>query len=97
MFNAIDGPQYCVYTEAYGMEMSATDWPLNVLIMAPPHLISSMTDAADVISAGLIPGASYTPGDGNYQQIRKYKGKWVLARATDDVQKIIDENLEFCS
>lgn len=93
MFNAIDGPAYCVYTQAYGMQMSVSEWPLNILMMAPPHLVSCMTKDADIVSAGLIPGASYTPGDGNYDQIRKNKGKWVLARPTDDVQRIVAEKL----
>ncbi|WP_372720651.1 hypothetical protein [Novipirellula sp.] len=93
LFNAKDGPSYSVYTQAYGMEMSVADWPLNILIMAPPHLVSAMTDAADIQSAGMIPGASYTPGDGDYEQIRSYGGKWVLARPSDDVARIVAEGL----
>lgn len=93
MFNAKDGPPYAVYTQAYGMEMNAADWPLNIVMLAPPHLVSALTDAADIQSVGMIPGASYTPGDGDYQQIRKYGGDWVLARPSDDVSRIVKEGL----
>jgi|GEM_PF-2712763 len=94
MFNAIDGPSHCVYTQAYGLEMQADDeWPFNVLVMAPPHLVSSLTDEADVASLNLIPGASYTPGDGNYKQIVEQGGKWVLARPSDDLAKIAKHGL----
>ena len=94
MFNAIDGPMYCVYTHGYGMEMSVdSEWPLNILMMAPPHLVSCLTRAADVCSMGIIAGASYTPGDGNYKQIKSAKGKWVLARPADDIQAIVSANL----
>ncbi|MFN6128641.1 MAG: hypothetical protein ACK57G_16290 [Planctomycetota bacterium] len=94
MFNAVDGPSYCVYTQAYGMEMQVDDeWPLNVLIMAPPHLVVSLTSEADVVSMGMIPGASYTPGDGDYSQISENGGQWVLARPSDDLQKIVRNGL----
>lgn len=93
MVNAGDGPSYAVYTQAYGMEMNVADWPLNIVMMAPPHLVSAMTDAADIRSVGMIPGASYTPGDGNYKQIRKYGGEWVLARPSDDAARIVAERL----
>jgi hypothetical protein len=42
---------------------------------------------------GIIAGASYTPGDGNYKQIKSAKGKWVLARPADDIQAIVSANL----
>lgn len=94
MFNAVDGPSYCVYTQAYGMEMQVDDeWPLNILIMAPPHLVSSMTSEADVASMGMVPGASYTPGDGNYKQIVEHGGRWVLARPSDDLAGIVKQEL----
>ncbi len=76
------------------MEMQVDDeWPLNILIMAPPHLISSMTSEADVASMGMIPGASYTPGDGNYKQIVEHGGRWVLARPSDDLATIVNQKL----
>jgi hypothetical protein len=94
MCNAVDGPSYCVYTQAYGMEMQVDDeWPLNILIMAPPHLVSSLTRGADVASMGMIPGASYTPGDGDYKQIVDHDGRWVLARPSDDLAEIIRNGL----
>lgn len=94
MSNAIDGPAHYVYTQAYGMEMQVDDeWPLNILIMAPPHLVSSLTQEADVASMGMIPGASYTPGDGDYHQISMAGGRWVLARPSDDLTKIIEQKL----
>lgn len=94
MFNSIDGPAHCVYTQAYGMEMQFDDqWPLNVIIMCPPHLISSMTQEAEVASMGMIPGASYTPGDGDYEQISQPGGLWVLARESDDLQTIVQHQL----
>lgn len=94
LFNAVDGPSYCVYTQAYGMEMQVDDeWPLNVLIMAPPHLVASLTSEADVVSMGMIPGASYTPGDGDYSQISENGGQWVLARPSDDLRKIVRNGL----
>ena len=94
MFNSVDGPSHCVYTQAYGMEMQVDDeWPLNILVMAPPHLVASLTNEAEITSAGMIPGASYTPGDGNYQQISDNGGVWVVARSTDDFAKIAKHNL----
>lgn len=94
MFNAIDGPAYCVYTQAYGLEMTMDDeWPVNTIIMAPPHLVSAMTDSADVASMGAIPGASYTPGNGDYQQIVDSDGRWVLALPSDDTSRILAANL----
>ncbi|MFN9437455.1 MAG: hypothetical protein ACK6DC_21290 [Planctomycetota bacterium] len=76
------------------MEMQVDDeWPLNVLIMAPPHLVVSLTSEADVVSMGMIPGASYTPGDGDYSQISENGGQWVLARPSDDLQKIVRNGL----
>jgi hypothetical protein len=94
MFNAVDGPSYCVYTQAYGMEMQVDDeWPLNIVVMAPPHLVSSMTSGADVASMGMVPGASYTPGDGNYSQIADNGGQWVLARPSDNIPVIVKNGL----
>ena len=94
MFNAVDGPSYCVYTQAYGMEMQVNDeWPLNILMMAPPHLVSSMTTEADIASMGMIPGASYTPGDGDFKQITNNGGQWVLARPSDNIPEIIAHKL----
>jgi len=94
MFNAVDGPSYCVYTQAYGMEMQVDDeWPLNILIMAPPHLVSSLTTEADVASVGMIAGASYTPGDGNYKQIADHGGRWILCRPSDDLAGIAKQQL----
>jgi hypothetical protein len=94
MRNAIDGPAYFVYTQAYGLEMTMDDeWPINTIIMSPPHLISSMTEDADVASMGAIAGASYTPGDGDYAQIADAGGKWVLARKTDNIARILDAGL----
>ena len=94
MFNAIDGPSYCVYTQAYGLEMTIDDeWPINTIIMSPPHLVSEMTRAADVMSMGAIAGASYTPGDGDFHQIRDNDGRWVLARPTDNLFQIVAADL----
>ena len=42
---------------------------------------------------GMIPGASYTPGDGNYKQIYEHGGRWVLARASDDLAEIVKHEL----
>ena len=89
-----DGPEHCAYTEAYGMEMSVGgSWPVNALMLAPPHLITEMTQYAEITSRGIAAGASYTPGDGNYQNIVDSKGKWVLARLSDDCSKIIEAGL----
>jgi hypothetical protein len=89
MFNAIDGPGYCVYTQAYGLEMNIDgEWPVNTLIMSPPHLVSQMTQAAEVTRAGAIAGASYTPGDGDFRQIREANGSWILCRATDNLSQV---------
>ncbi|NNC88430.1 MAG: hypothetical protein HKN82_08235 [Akkermansiaceae bacterium] len=94
MSNAIDGPGYHVYQQAYALEMTMDDeWPLNVIIMAPPHLIASMTQETDITSMGAIPGASYTPGDGDYKQISTSDGRWVLARKSDDISRILQEDL----
>jgi len=94
MSNAVDGPSHCVYSQSYGMEMQVDDeWPLNILIMSPPHLVSSMTTEAEVQSAGMIPGASYTPGNGDYKQIVENGGKWVLAQPSDDLSKILENGL----
>lgn len=94
MCNAVDGPAYFVYTQAYGLEMTFDDeWPVNTLIMSPPHLVAAMTQQADVESMGVIAGASYTPGDGDYAQIADAGGKWVLARRTDNLARILDAGL----
>lgn len=94
MFNAIDGPSYCVYTQAYGLEMTIDDeWEVNTIIMAPPHLMASMTEQADIASMGVIPGASYTPGNGDYLQIVAHGGRWVLARPADNISQILSANL----
>ncbi|MDC0008165.1 hypothetical protein OAE12_00485 [bacterium] len=89
-----DDPEHCAYTEAYGMEMSVGgSWPVNALMMAPPHLITEMTQYAEITSRDIAAGASYTPGDGNYQNIVDSKGSWVLARPSDDCSKILEAGL----
>lgn len=94
MCNSVDGPAHSVYTQAYGLEMTIDgDLPINTIIMSPPHLVSSMTEEADVPSMGVIAGASYTPGDGNYAQIADAGGKWVLARSVDNLAQILDAGL----
>jgi hypothetical protein len=92
--NAIDGPHYSVYTQAYGLEMSMPDaWPVNTLIMSPPHLLPSITESTGLTDSGIAAGASYTPGDGNFDQIREFGGQWVLARNSDNISHILKSTL----
>jgi hypothetical protein len=92
--NTADGPHHSVYTQAYGLEMSMPDnWPVNTLIMAPPHLIPSITESTGVTTSGVVAGASHTPGNNDYDQIRDFGGCWVLARISDDMSKILDAGL----
>ena len=69
------------------------EWPVNTIIMAPPHLVSAMTRSADVTSMGAIAGASYVPGDGDLRQVSENDGRWVLARVTDDIPRILAADL----
>lgn len=94
MVNTSDGPWYCVYRQGYGLEMMMDDeWPINTIVMVPPHLVDVLTRSAKIQSAGAIAGASYTPGDGDFRQILDNKGRWVLTRRSDDVSKIVASGL----
>lgn len=86
-------------SNAYGLEMSLNDsFPVRILMMTPPHLMGPITDETDVLKRGVIAGASYTPGDGDYQQIVQSGGTWVLARGNDRLDDILGAGLRvlFC-
>lgn len=76
------------------MEMQVDDeWPLNIIIAAPPHLVSSLTSEADVASMEMIPATSYTPGDGNYKQITDNGGRWIYTRPADNLTDALNHDL----
>lgn len=94
MQNACDGPWYCAYYEAYGLEMSMDDeWPINTIVAAPPYLTASITKTADVLSMGALAAASYPPPNGDYKSLRDNCVSWVFASTPDDVESIIQNGL----
>ncbi|MCC9658814.1 hypothetical protein [Rhodopirellula halodulae] len=94
MQNACDGPSYCAYYEAYGLEMSMDDeWPINTIVAAPPYLVSRITKAADVPSMGALAAASYPPPNGDYESLRDNGASWVIAHPSDPLDSIIQSGL----
>ena len=92
--NTGGGTEAITMSNAYGLEMSLSDsFPVRILMMAPPHLMEPITGSTEVLKRGVIAGASYTPGDGDYDKIIKGGGTWVLAREGDRLDDILGAGL----
>lgn len=93
--NLGDGHARSVESQAYMLEMTMdSEWPINFLILGPPHLTDCLSNMIPGIEDGEIyAGASFTPGNGKYKKIKKNHGQWVLAHDTDKFQPIISSGL----
>ena len=94
MVHSCDGPSFCAYKQAYGLEMTFDDeWPFETIFMAPPYLLSSVTESVDLESANAVAGASAVPGDRNFSRIADLNAKWVMAWPTDPISQILESDL----
>ena len=92
--NDSDGPEPSVFSNAYGLEMSLSDsCPMQIMMMAPPHLMPAITDRTDILKRGMLVGASYVPSDASLKQIKENDGTWVVTRLGDDPLKILNAGL----
>lgn len=78
-----NGPAYRVQCDAYGLEMTIDDeWPIDTVLLTEPELMEAITDNSDVASTDNVAiGASSPPADGNFAQIKRQQGKWILLDA----------------
>ncbi len=78
-------PEYAVYTDAYGLEMTIDDeWPIDTVILTPPELVYVVTEQIDVTSMGTVfAGASSAPPDGKLAKVKGDGGKWLLLDARE--------------
>jgi len=94
MTHACDGPQFCAYKQAYGLEMTFDDeWPFETIFMAPPYLLESVSESVDLDDANATLGASAVPGDRNFARIAGLNGRWVMAWPTDPVVELLESGL----
>ena len=94
MTHACDGPQFCAYKQAYGLEMTFDDeWPFETIFMAPPYLLESVNESVDLDDANAALGASAVPGDRNFARIVGLNGRWVMAWPTDPVADLLESGL----
>ena len=94
MTHACDGPQFCAYQQAYGLEMTFDDeWPFETIFMAPPYLLHSVNESVVLDDANATLGASAVPGDRNFQRISDANAKWVMAWQTDPIDEVLDHGL----
>jgi len=85
--NPDEGPEYGVYTDAYGLEMTIDDeWPVDTILLVPPELAHVPFEETGVTEMGVQCGASSAPADGNFSGLaRGDEACWVLLSETDDV------------
>lgn len=85
--NPDEGPEYGVYTDAYGLEMTIDDeWPVDTILLVPPKLAHVPYEETGVTEMGVQCGASSAPADGNFSGLaRDNEAFWVLLHETDDV------------
>lgn len=94
MTHACDGPLFCAYKQAYGLEMTFDDeWPFETIFMAPPYLLESVSESVDLDDANALLGASAVPGDRNFARLVDLNAKWVMAWPTDPVAKLLESGL----
>lgn len=85
--NPDEGPQYGVYTDAYGLEMTIDDeWPVDTVLLVPPKLAHVPFEETGVTEMGVQCGASSAPADGNFSGLARDDDPcWVLLGETDNV------------
>ncbi|MGN6545711.1 MAG: hypothetical protein ACTHK7_11725 [Aureliella sp.] len=94
MFNAADGPRFSVWKQAYGLRMTFdNEWPIETILMVPPYYISLVTSSDVLEETKTRAGASWFPGDGNLENIKKAQGYWILTYPTEDIGRILKANL----
>lgn len=82
-----EGPRYCIYTDAYGLEMTIDDeWEVDTILMAAPDLVDVITNETGATEMGTVyAGASQSPADGNFQSVVEAAGTWILLSPDDDI------------
>ena len=82
-----EGPRYCIYTDAYGLEMTIDDeWEVDTILMAAPELVDVITQETGATEMGTVyAGASHAPSDGNFQSVVDAEGKWILLSPDDNI------------
>lgn len=94
MTHSCDGPLFCAYKQAYGLEMTFDDeWPFETIFMAPPYLLESVSESVDLDDANALLGASAVPGDRNFARIADLSAKWVMAWPTDPIAELLESGL----
>jgi hypothetical protein len=75
-----EGPRYCVYCDAYGLEMNIDDeWPIDTVLLAPPSLVDVINNDTGVTSMGTVySGSSAPPTDGDFKALVAASAKWIL-------------------
>ncbi|HEV7281924.1 MAG TPA: hypothetical protein VGN57_17110 [Pirellulaceae bacterium] len=84
-----EGPEYSVYCDVYGLEMTYDDdWPLDVVPFIPTEHVSIIFDSTNVtndgtVYAGVVPGA----GKVEFKAVAETGAVWVLLDAADSETK----------
>jgi hypothetical protein len=95
IFDNPDGPRYCVYCDAYGLEMNIDDeWPIDTVLMSPPDLVDAITEETDVTSMGTVfAGTSTAPVNGDFGSLVDAQASFVLLDAIDNLAAAFDAGL----
>ncbi|MGB7344140.1 MAG: hypothetical protein WBD20_07995 [Pirellulaceae bacterium] len=84
VFENEDDPRYCIYCDAYGLEMSIDDeWPIDTVLLTAPELLDVIMEETDVTSMGTVFAGASAGND--FAAVVKAKGTHVLLTPADDI------------